>query len=169
MLAVWPCGRYAVCPGQPGALPLRGCTGDICALHGLVLPQPRFPEVRRSGCGDGCGERSGQSVAAAVGGCLSPRSGDWDARTAISEEAAVRAAVSLIARHGCRRAERARDPGSAISAANGWPWSLCAAPPPHRTDCCLPIRRRGGVKGRFACTFTSHFDVCLLSCGQIGP
>ena len=99
-------------------------------IGSLVLPQPRFPEVRRGGCGDGCGERSGQSVAAAVRGCLSPRSGDWDARTAISDEAAVRAAVSLIARHGCRRAEPARDPGSAISAANGWPWSLCAAPPP---------------------------------------
>ena len=58
---------------------------------------------------------------------------------------------------------------SAPGAFQLWPWSLCAAPPPHRTDCCRPIRRRGGVKGRFACTFTSHFDLCLLSCGQIGP
>ena len=47
VLAVWPCGRYAVCPGQPGALPLRGCTGDMRGQRGLVLPQPRFPEVRR--------------------------------------------------------------------------------------------------------------------------
>jgi hypothetical protein len=36
-------------------------------------------------------------------------------------------------------------------------WSLVPAPPPHRTDCCRSTRRRGGVKGRFACTFTRHF------------
>ncbi len=41
--------------------------------------------------------------------------------------------------------------------------------PPHRTDCCRPIRRRRGVKGRFACTLTRHFDLCSLPCGQIGP
>jgi len=46
---------------------------------------------------------------------------------------------------------------------------LVPAPSPHRTDCCRPIRRRGGVKGRFACTLTSHFDRCSLPCGQIGP
>jgi hypothetical protein len=26
-------------------------------------------------------------------------------------------------------------------------WSLRVAPPPHRTDCCRFIRRKGGVKG----------------------
>jgi hypothetical protein len=26
----------------------------------------------------------------------------------------------------------------------------------HRSDCCRSIRRRGGVKGRFACTLTRH-------------
>ncbi len=41
------------------------------------------------------------------------------------------------------------------------PWSLCAAFP-HRTDCCRPIRRRAGVRGRFACTLTRHFDLCSL-------
>ena len=50
-----------------------------------------------------------------------------------------------------------------------WPWSLACRPSPHRTDCCRPIRRRGGVKGRFACTFTRHFNLCSLPCGQIGP
>ena len=35
--------------------------------------------------------------------------------------------------------------------------SLCAAPLPRRTDCCRSIRRRRGVKGRFACTFARHF------------
>ena len=58
------------------------------------------------------------------------------------------------------------------SAANTIPprlWPLSAAPLPHRTDCCRPIRRRGGVKGRFACTFTRHFDLCSLPCGQDRP
>jgi hypothetical protein len=50
-----------------------------------------------------------------------------------------------------------------------WYWSLRAAPLPHRTDCCRPIRRRGGVKGRFACTLTTHFPLCSLPCGHIGP
>ena len=27
---------------------------------------------------------------------------------------------------------------------------------PRRTDCCRPIRQRAGVKGRFACTLTTH-------------
>jgi len=39
---------------------------------------------------------------------------------------------------------------------------------PHRTDCCRSIRRRGGVKGRFACTLTGHLDLCSLPSGQIG-
>jgi len=38
----------------------------------------------------------------------------------------------------------------------------CAAPFPHRTDCCRPIRRSAGVKSRLACTFTRHFDLCWL-------
>jgi hypothetical protein len=42
-------------------------------------------------------------------------------------------------------------------------------PSPHRTDCCRSIRRRGGVKGRFACTSTRHFHLCSLPGGQIGP
>ena len=35
---------------------------------------------------------------------------------------------------------------------------LRAAPLPHRTDCCRPIRWRGGVKGRFECTLTRHLS-----------
>jgi hypothetical protein len=31
------------------------------------------------------------------------------------------------------------------------------------------IRRRGGVKGRFACTLTRYFPLCPLHRGQIGP
>ena len=50
-----------------------------------------------------------------------------------------------------------------------WLGSLRAAPLPHRTDCCRLIRRRGGVKGRFACTLTRHFPLCSLPCGHIGP
>jgi hypothetical protein len=42
-------------------------------------------------------------------------------------------------------------------------------PSPHRTDCCRPIRRRGGVKGRFACTLTTHFRLCSSLDGYIGP
>jgi len=46
--------------------------------------------------------------------------------------------------------------------------SLCAAPP-HRTDCCRPIRRRGGVKGAFEYTLTRHFPPYSLTCGQSQP
>ena len=46
--------------------------------------------------------------------------------------------------------------------------SLCAAPP-HRTDCCRPIRRRGGVKGAFEYTLTRHFPPYSLPCGQSQP
>src|SRR5271157_2563521 len=35
--------------------------------------------------------------------------------------------------------------------------SWCAAPSPHRTDCCRSIRWRVGVKGGFACTLTRQF------------
>ncbi len=38
------------------------------------------------------------------------------------------------------------------------PWSWCAAPLPHRTDCCRSIRWREGVKGGFACALTRHFQ-----------
>ena len=49
-------------------------------------------------------------------------------------------------------------------------WSVCAAPsPPLGLTATAPIRRRGGVKGRFACTLTRHVDLCSLPCGQIGP
>jgi hypothetical protein len=40
------------------------------------------------------------------------------------------------------------------------PVVVCAAPLPHRTDCCRSIRRRGGVKGGLACTFARNFDLC---------
>ena len=46
---------------------------------------------------------------------------------------------------------------------------LVHRPSPHRTDCCRPTRRRGGVKGRFACTLTRHLRLCSLPHGHIGP
>ena len=50
-----------------------------------------------------------------------------------------------------------------------WLRSWCVAPPPHRTDCCRPIRWREGVKGGFACTLTRHFDLCSLPRGRSRP
>ena len=35
------------------------------------------------------------------------------------------------------------------------------------TAACLSVE--GGVKARFACTLTRHFDLCSLPGGQIGP
>ena len=75
-------------------------------------------------------------------------------RTSTTPKARVR---SLVA-NNCGRFWRTKPVGC----------GPCAPPLPHRTDCCFPIRRRGGVKRRFACTFTRHFDLRSLPCGQIG-
>jgi hypothetical protein len=40
--------------------------------------------------------------------------------------------------------------------------SVVRRPFPHRTDCCRSIRRREGVKGGFACTFTGHLSPVLV-------
>jgi hypothetical protein len=49
-----------------------------------------------------------------------------------------------------------RDAVSRLRAGHFRPGCGAGPAPPHRTDCCRPIRRRGGVKGRFACTLARH-------------
>ena len=69
----------------------------------------------------------------------------------------------------CRQARHRflRAVGRADSVATGRPlrlaWSLRVAPPLHRTDCCRPIRRREGVKGRFARTLTRRLLPVLVA------
>ena len=65
--------------------------------------------------------------------------------------------------HRCCHPRDASAPGTFPPGCGPW----CAAPLPHRTDCCRSIRRREGVKGGFACTLTRHFLLCSLPCGTV--
>jgi len=48
-------------------------------------------------------------------------------------------------------------------------WSVCPAPPSIGLTAARSIFRWRGVKGRFACPLTRHFDLFSSSCGPVGP